>query len=49
MHAPSCFSKYPDEVLLAGLFDESNGNEDPLPQEDEQQDDDDLHDGQDNH
>lgn len=36
-------------VLLAGLFDESNGDEEPFPEEDEQQDDDHLHNGQDNH
>lgn len=34
---------------LAGLFDESDGNEDSLPEEDEQQDDDELHNGQDDH
>lgn len=33
----------------AGLFDESDGNQDSFPEEDEQQDDDELHDSQDNY
>lgn len=33
----------------AGLFNESDGEEDSLPEEDEKKDDDDLHNSQDNH
>lgn len=33
----------------AGLLDEGDGDEDSLPEEDEQQDDNHLHDGQDDH
>lgn len=33
----------------AGFLDESDGNEDSLPEEDEEDDDHKLHDGQDDH